>query len=289
MKSLKELRRKYTIAKLIKKIDDRYGFQALVRKFYIHWFNPFATIYINFFSFPFKQAIKLPMFVYGRPKLYRVVGDMRIIGKVNMGMIKFNATGCLNSSHEASNSEFSNLGTILFYGSVKIGCGNRILVQKGATLELCNSVVIMDCINLGCHYHVFIGENTKIAHRSQIQESNHHFIFENSTRTIKPCTKPIRIGKCCWICNSTTITSGAIIPDYCIIASNSLVNAKKEIANAPCGAIIGGIPAKVLSTEGRYKINNGKWESMLFQWFANYPTGVYNVPENVSLEELINQ
>ena len=44
MKSLKELRRKYTIGKLIKKIDDRYGFQALVRKFYVHWFNPFAYL-----------------------------------------------------------------------------------------------------------------------------------------------------------------------------------------------------------------------------------------------------
>lgn len=82
MRSFQELHQKYSIGKLIKKLDDRYGFQALIRNLTGHWFNPFATLYINFFSFPFQQAIKFPMFVYGAPGLYHVVGDMRIIGNV---------------------------------------------------------------------------------------------------------------------------------------------------------------------------------------------------------------
>ena len=63
MRSFQELHQKYSIGKLIKKLDDRYGFQALIRNLTGHWFNPFATLYINFFSFPFQQAIKFPMFV----------------------------------------------------------------------------------------------------------------------------------------------------------------------------------------------------------------------------------
>ena len=105
MKSFKELHKKYSIAELIKKLDDRYGFQALVRNLTGHWFNPFATLYVNLFSFPFRQAIKLPMFIYGCPGIYHVVGNMRIIGEVRPGMIDFNKTKRLNSPHQLTNSE----------------------------------------------------------------------------------------------------------------------------------------------------------------------------------------
>ena len=191
MRSFQELHQKYSIGKLIKKLDDRYGFQALIRSLTGHWFNPFATLYINFFSFPFRQAIKFPMFVYGTPGLYHVVGDMRIIGKVKTGMIEFNKANSLNAPHQLANSELSNLGTIIFHGKARIGCASRLLVQKNALLELGANVIIGDNINLGCHQYISIGEQTRITHRCQIQESNHHFIANMSTRTVKPCTRPI--------------------------------------------------------------------------------------------------
>ena len=287
MKSFKNLRKKYTIIKLVKKLDDLYGVQAIIRNFTGHWFNPFATFYINFFSFPFLQAIKFPMFIYGSPGIYHIVGDMHIIGKVRVGMIKFNQTKELNSSHQLLNSELSNLGTIIFHGKANIGCGTKILVQKNAILEIGKSVVIADYVNLGCHHHVSIGDNTRIAHRSQIQESNHHFIIDTSTYTIKPCTRAINIGRGCWICNNSTINAGSIIPDYCIVASNSLVNGGKNIENAPHGSIIGGIPAKVICQGGKYRIFNKKWESILFQWFAEHPSETYSMPENILIEDLI--
>lgn len=146
MRSFQELHQKYSIGKLIKKLDDRYGFQALIRNLTGHWFNPFATLYINFFSFPFQQAIKFPMFVYGAPGLYHVVGDMRIIGNVKTGMIEFNKNQHLNPPHQLANSELSNLGTIVFHGKARIGCATRILVQKNALLELGANVIIGDNI-----------------------------------------------------------------------------------------------------------------------------------------------
>lgn len=288
MNSIKNLCKKYSIATLIKKFDDRYGLQFIIRILTGHWFNPFATLYVNFFSFPFSQAIKLPMFIYGNPGIYHVVGKMHIMGKVSSGMIRFNQSNSLNSSHQLSNSELSNLGTIIFHGKARIGCATRILVQKNAILELGKSIILTDHINLGCHYHISIGDYTNVAHRSQIQESNHHFIFDLTTHTVKPCTRPISIGRGCWICNSSTLTSGTIIPDHCIVASNSLVNGGKSIANAPSGSIIGGIPAKILSTGERYRIFNKKWESHLFQWFAEHPNEIYSIPNNITIEELIN-
>lgn len=288
MKSIKTLCKKYSIAVLIKKFDDRCGLQFIIRKLTSHWFNPFATLYVNFFSFPFSQAIKLPMFVYGSPGIYHVVGNMQIIGKVYPGMIRFNQTKPLNSSHQLSNSELSNLGLIIFHGKATIGCGSRILIQKNAILELGDSVILADHINLGCHYHISIGDNTRITHRSQIQESNHHFIINTANYTISPCTRPISIGCGCWICNNSTINAGTIIPDHCIIASNSLVNGGKSIKEALPGSIIGGIPAKVISQGEKYRIFNKKWESILFQWFAEHPNEVYSVPIDTPIENLTN-
>lgn len=287
MRSFKELHLKYSILKLIKKFDDRYGFQALVRNLTGHWFNPVATLYVNLFSFPFRQAIKFPMFVYGSPGIYHVVGDMRIIGNIRPGMIDFNRTKRLNSPHQLVNSELSNLGTIIFKGKANIGCGTKILVQKGALLELGANILIGDSVNLGCHRHVSIGEWSRITHRCQIQESNHHFIANMLTHTIGPCTRPISIGRNCWICNSTTLTAGAVVPDFCIVASNSLVNGgKQDIAEAPAGSLIGGIPAKVIVSKDTYRIYNYEWESKLFLWFEEHKDENFKLPDDISIEEL---
>lgn len=82
MKSFKQLRQKYSIAKMVKMVDDRYGLQAMVRHLTGHWFNPFATLYVNFMCLPFKQALKLPVYIYGSPGLNHVVGEIRFVGGV---------------------------------------------------------------------------------------------------------------------------------------------------------------------------------------------------------------
>lgn len=41
------------------------------------WFNPFATLYLNLRCVPLKQALKFPVFVFGRPRLYSTFGHIR--------------------------------------------------------------------------------------------------------------------------------------------------------------------------------------------------------------------
>lgn len=59
-----------------------------------------------------------------------------------------------------------------------------------------------------------------------------------------PISKPISIGNFSWIGNRTTIGPGSILPDYTIVASNSLVNKDFSILNPY--STIGGIPAKFI-------------------------------------------
>ena len=55
-----------------------------------NWFNPFLTFYLNLRSFPFGTAIKFPIFVYGRPKIWNTTGEIIIESTITSGMITLN-------------------------------------------------------------------------------------------------------------------------------------------------------------------------------------------------------
>lgn len=48
----------------------------------------FKIIYVNFRSLPFSQAIHLPIYVYGKVRIYCLNGSMEIKGPVKRGIIK---------------------------------------------------------------------------------------------------------------------------------------------------------------------------------------------------------
>lgn len=103
-------------------------------------------------------------------------------------------------------------------------------------------------------------------------------------RIVLPWKKEIRIGKGVWVCNSTTITGGAVIPDYCVVASNSLVG--KDFSDVSDGTLIGGIPAKVLPAKS-VRINNISWEQKINEWYSEHDASEpFVLPENVTMEEL---
>lgn len=71
--------------------------------------------------------------------------------------------------------------------------------------------------------------------------------------TIPTDSAEIYIGRNCWICNTTTVTGGAYLPDFTIVGSNSLVN--KDFSEIPERSLIGGVPAKYIST-GFLRVDN---------------------------------
>jgi len=235
---------------------------------YRNWFNPLMTFYLNFRSFPLKQAIKLPVFVYGWPKFFSLFGNMECIDVCKMGMIKLNQTNSGAPSNSGFSTAINNWGKIIFHGPCLIYTANKINVLHRAVLELGANTKIMNFVNITAHNQVFIGEYTWIAHRSQIFDSNFHFIANINKRIIDRCNKPIYIGKSCWICNTSTITAGAKIPDYTIVASNSLVN--KDFTDIPMDSIIGGIPAKHIAS-GYRRVSNTKMEIELWKYFDEHP------------------
>ena len=77
-------------------------------------------------------------------------------------------------------------------------------------------------------------------------DTDRHEIRDVNTGTVYPSHKPIVIGDNVWIGNNVSINKGTVIPDNTIVSSHSLCN--KNYSYIPPFSVIGGIPAKVLST-----------------------------------------
>lgn len=241
----------YTFREKVSIFDKRYGLGRIEFLLSTNWLNLLLTIYLNFRSFPFLQAIRLPIFVYGSPRIYNLVGSMKMTcKKITPGMIKFNYVMPGAPNCTSGKSEINNEGTILFNGRGEIGTGTKIRVALGATLKIGNRFKITDMCNVGCLNSIVLGDDTWIVHRSQIFDSNYHFIEDLNTRKIPKMTKYVVIGKRCWICNSVSVCAGAVIPDNTIVASSSLVS--KDYSNIPPYSLLGGVPAKVIKVGVRW-------------------------------------
>ncbi|WP_297702038.1 acyltransferase [uncultured Fibrobacter sp.] len=247
---------------------------------YRNWFNPLITLYLNFRSFPFKQAIRFPVFVYGWPKLFALYGDMECVEKCKCGMIRLNQTNSGAPSNPGESTAINNWGKILFRGPCLIYTANKINVGRNGVLDVGANAKIMHCCNITAHKYVKVGNFTRITHRCQILDSNFHFVANFEKGTVGRYCKPIRIGDSCWICNSSTIAAGAVIPNKTIVASHSLVN--KDMSNIPEESSIGGIPAKLLSS-GLRRINNKKFEMQIWKFFAEHPNeSVYPLDKSMN-------
>lgn len=273
---------KHSFRETIKIIDFRFGLGLLERILYLNWFNPFCTIYLNFRSFPVSQAIYMPIFVYGRPRFYGLSGHMKIQGKISTGMIKFNQVKPGAPNNMSVQSEIYNKGDIIFEGTGFIGTGVKINVGNNGILIIGTDFKIADMCNIGVFSKVTIGKHTRIAHRCQILDANYHYVANFNKRIVPNWFSSINIGKNVWVCNSTTVTAGAIIPNYTIIASNSLVG--KDYSSIPESSLIGGIPAKYIAT-GFRRVENHHLEKQISTFYQNNPSEVFRIPEEDVMDE----
>lgn len=259
-------------------LDHKYGFSALERKISINWFNPLLTFWFNFRSFKLSQAIRFPVYVYGRPRIFSLFGTMEIIGDVKSGMISFNQTREGSPNVQSVQSEILNDGHIVFRGHGVIGTGVHICVGQNGTLDIGNNFKITDLVNIGCFKSIKIGEQSRVTHKCQVLDSNYHYVANFNKRIVPDRNKTIEIGKGCWICNSSTVTGGTKIPNFTILSSNSLAN--KDYSDVPEGSIIGGIPAKYIAS-GFRRVENAEIERPIDRYYEGTDK-IFIIPDTMN-------
>lgn len=225
--------------------------------------NILLTLWFNFHFLPFRQAIKLPVFLYGKVKFIKADGSVAVNGPIKRGMItinKMNTSSCFSGG----NTEIilQKDGKIIFNGPAIVGCGCRLDINIG-TFVLGRNTVINNQNNIGCFNYIEIGDNTRFGHQNQIFDTNFHHIVDLTKKVVKKSNAPIIIGKSCFIANRVSIMPNIKLPDYTIISSNSLIN--KNVATDRY-QIIGGIPAKLIK-ENMTRVWNKATEARLHLFF----------------------
>lgn len=208
-------------------------------------FNVIATIRFNFHYLPFWKAIRLPIILYNKVKFVHTNGDLLIRDDVTFKMIQIGAHGSDMFSERITIIDIN--GHLVFNGSnIRIGHGSLIRVDKDANLIFNNNSILGANNLIFCTKNIVFEENALFSWDCQIMDSDTHHIKNMEDGMVYECTKPIYIGKDCWIGNHVIINKGTILPEGIIVSSFSLCN--KDYRFLDKFSIVGGIPAKLLST-----------------------------------------
>ena len=112
-----------------------------------------ASIYFNFRFLPFKQAIKLPVFLC----MPRIIGhgNFKITGKVKTGMIKLGFPSV--SVFKEKGIVIENHGTIIIKGDTRLGGGSGISVGKTGILTFGDKFANQVGLKIICYHKITFG------------------------------------------------------------------------------------------------------------------------------------
>lgn len=207
------------------------------------------TVYVNFSKLPFRQAIYIPIIITRNVKIYSFSGNIKLEGRAHTAMVRFGFLGEDNMYWKNERTLLKIDGKLILNDKIAFASGVLIRVEKNATLRIEKNVKISNKVKIICYTNIHIKKNSRIAWETQIIDTTFHYIREKDSGLFAPLNSPITIGENNWIGNRTSIMKGAITPNYCIIASGSLVNKPIFVEYS----IIAGTPAKLVK-EGVYRV-----------------------------------
>jgi len=212
-----------------------------------------GTIWFNFRYLPFKQALKLPVWIAANvriKKLFRggIVLKTPIIrlGQIHIG---YHEADGVDSYREHTIIDIEKGGKLILFSDAHVGLGAKIIVKESGKLIVGDHFAISGTTTIICAKSISFGGDVQLSWNSLICDTDAHSIYSADGSRINP-DAPIVIGNHVWMAANTTILKGTQICDNTIIASNSLVNGKFTEGNC----IIGGSPAKKIKNIGSFRI-----------------------------------
>ena len=230
--------------------------------------NIVKTIYFNFRTMPFKDAIKLPVFIYGKVQIVNLSGNVVFQNcKVKRGMVKLGK--CVDFFYPKGRSliMIGNKAKWIFKGTCFLNTRFTVRITENAILVLGDKVCIGSNVRICCQEKVCIGANTWITYNCEIIDSNFHYILNVENNSILRYTEPINIGPSNWIGNNSQIMKGTNTKENTMVAARSLLN-RNYVEMYPDTSFItlAGIPAKLKRT-GFQRISSEETILMLDDYF----------------------
>lgn len=200
------------------------------------------TIYFNFHYLPFKQAWKLPIILY-KPKLLKLKGTVLIDSEdVRTGMIRLGLPSV--SIYPNQGIVYENHGGVcVFKGKCNIGNASAISIGEKGVITFGQEFKASSTFKLACYHYISFGDKVHVGWESLFMDTDFHTLSRLDGTTTKGYG-PIKIGANNWFGCKNTVLKNTITPDYCVIASNSLLNKDYSIGNY---IVIGGNPCSKIA------------------------------------------
>lgn len=258
---------------------------ARMRRNWKDGFNLYKTLVLNFRAFPFKQACGLPIYVFGKLKIYNI-GKIIVEGDRYKGMIVL-GRNIDRFKASAGSAMLDNSGTIIFRGPIRFSVDYSIYNQQSGIIDFGELTIFGNSCKINCFKHIVLGKCLRTGGEIQIFDSGFHFLRNSITGDVKTIYGEVKIGDFCWIGNRSTVARGAVLPDRTIVASNSLVNKDFSDQVEP---LLAGMPAKVISNN-LVRIVNRYDENKLVQYFSDNSneTIYYNYPAMENEKEAVRK
>ena len=251
-----------------------YGFLSRWKHRMAYDFNLFKTISVNFTFLPFKQAIRLPVFVYGKLKIYDHSGKIIIEDKIRQGMIHLGRN--TDKFFASKGGAMLNIaGKLIFKGPVMFSSDYAFNIVGECTIDRYSA--FGNGVKIYCLDKISIGKSCRIAFESQIFDTNIHYMQNVETGRIDRRDGIVVIGNYCWIGNRANLSKGTQLPDYSIVSSNSLVN-KDFVSSNVQYPLLAGLPAKIVTSK-RVRIFDSVEEDKIDHFFNNNPDALYYMGE----------
>ncbi|TXI10854.1 MAG: acyltransferase [Polynucleobacter sp.] len=149
-----------------------------------------------------------------------------------------------------SHIDATSLNGIVFGNNVSLGKYTHIecsgsLTNLGVGLTVGDNVGLGANCFYGCAGGITIGDDTIFGNFISLHSENHNYERKDIPIRLQGVNRQgITIGKDCWIGAKATILDGVEIGNGCIVAAGAVVTKGKY----PDYSILGGIPAKIIST-----------------------------------------
>ncbi|WP_146113776.1 hypothetical protein [Sphingobacterium gobiense] len=144
---------------------------------------------------------------------------------------------------------FENPGGVCrFKGRCCIGNSSAVSIGENGVLTFGKEFSASATLKLVCYHYTSFGDNVRVRWENLFSDTDFHTLSRLNGKSTKGY-RSIRIGNNNWFGCKSTILKNTYTPNYCVIASNSLLNNNYSYSNP---ILIGGNPcAKIV--EGLYR------------------------------------
>jgi len=188
------------------------GYRHMLR--YLH-----KTIYFNFRSLPFSQAVKLPIWLY-RPHIVSCKGKVILGGAIRSGMIRMGFN--MVSIYPRNGVTIENRGVMVFNGRCSIGNDSYISVGRHRKIVFGDRCTATASLKLASHCGITFGDKVSIGWNCMFIDTDFHRLTRVDGKKVKAYGE-IKVGNNVWFGNNCTVMKNTMIPDFTTIAAGSML------------------------------------------------------------------